>query len=125
MSIKQLYNPELVKFAKALRKSSTPAERKLWSYLRSKRFEGYKFKRQQPFLNFIIDFYCPELHLGIEIDGSSHTDLKHDHDLQRQKDLESLGISFLRFTEYQVKNDIISVLQTIENYINGVYSTSP
>ncbi len=76
----------------------------------------YKFNRQKPLGNYIVDFYCKALNLVIEIDGSSH-DNKFDQDLSRQKELEILGLTLLRFTDLQVKKDMNNVLRAIELWI--------
>ncbi len=77
---------------------------------------GYKFNRQKPLGNYIVDFYCKRLNLVIEVDGSSH-DNNYQEDLVRQKDLEELGLTFLRFTDIQVKKDMNSVIREIEIWI--------
>lgn len=77
---------------------------------------GYDFHRQKPLGNFIVDFYCNELCLAIEIDGESH-DYKIGKDIQRQKQLESLGVHFLRFDDLEVKKNLEGVLTAIENWI--------
>ena len=66
------YKPELKELARQLRNSSTKAEIKLWIQLRRKQMLGFDFHRQKPLLDYIADFYCPELNLVIEIDGYSH-----------------------------------------------------
>ncbi len=111
------FNPRLVKRSRKLRKTSTPGEIYLWKYLSKKQMYGYKFRRQHAMLNYIIDFYCIPLRLAIEIDGSSHDENKFDYDQKRQKELESVGVNFLRFSEYEVRRNIHNVLQTIENFI--------
>jgi very-short-patch-repair endonuclease len=63
---------ELVKRARELRSNMTKAEIILWSRLRSKKVEGYKFRRQEPIFDYIVDFYCHELKLIIEVDGEIH-----------------------------------------------------
>ena len=78
---------------------------------------GYDFHRQKPLDRFIVDFFCHELMLAIEIDGDSH-DLKEAEDLYRQKRLEAIGIRFLRFDDWEVKKNIKKVLKTIEKWIN-------
>jgi very-short-patch-repair endonuclease len=79
---------------------------------------GYDFHRQKPILNYVMDFFCHELELAIEIDGNSH-DLgyKIQLDIQMQKEIEGLGISFLRFADGDVKFDISNVLRSIEGWI--------
>jgi very-short-patch-repair endonuclease len=76
-------------------------------------------------LNYIVDFYCHELKLAIEIDGMSH-DHKIDYDSDRQKELEEYGITFLRFPDMQVKKDMFNVLRTLEITIDEIKrKTSP
>ena len=60
--------------ARTQRKAMTGAERALWQHLRGRAFGGYKFRRQHVLGPYILDFYCPELHLAIEVDGSPHAD---------------------------------------------------
>ncbi len=88
----------------------------LWEHLRQKQMMGVTFQRQRPILEYIVDFYCKELLLVIEIDGSSH-DLDEGEDMIRQKQIEQLGVSFLRFTDAEVKQDLKHVLHQIEAYI--------
>ena len=98
--------------ARYLRNNSTSSEVKLWQYLKGKNIKVFDFHRQKPINNYIVDFYCTKLKLAIEVDGSTHGD-KINYDEKRQKIIESLGVSFLRFTHSQVMNDIDSVLRTI------------
>ncbi len=112
------YNPALKEKARELRKNMTPAEVKLWQRLRRKQMLGYDFDRQRPLDSFIVDFFCKELLLAIEIDGESHNwKGVAEKDAQRQRKLESLGVRFLRFTEWQVHQEIEGVLRAIENWI--------
>ncbi|MFA6150735.1 MAG: endonuclease domain-containing protein [Chitinophagaceae bacterium] len=110
------YNPALVSLAKQLRQNMTIGEALLWSELRKKKMMGYDFDRQRPILSYIVDFYCKDLQLAIEIDGGSHDD-KFEEDRKRQSDLEALGVCFLRFEECVVRSDIKNVLYTIQNWI--------
>lgn len=81
---------------------------------------GYDFHRQKPLDRYIVDFFCQELMLVIEIDGFSHEDeLRALKDVQRQERLESFGIHFLRFSDIQIKQDMNQVLETIEWWIEG------
>ena len=110
------YNPKLKKLARELRKQGVLSEVLLWSCLKSRQIKGYQFMRQKPIDNFIVDFCCGKLNLIIEIDGISHYD-KIDTDDLRQKQLEKLGFSFLRFSDLDVKKNINGVLTRIENWI--------
>jgi very-short-patch-repair endonuclease len=89
----------------------------LWQKIRGRQL-GYQFHRQIPIGEYIVDFYCHELFLAIEVDGSSH---EHPEvavsDLDRQDELESLGIRFLRFEEIEVRNSVDSVVEVIERWI--------
>ena len=79
---------------------------------------GYDFHRQKPILNYVMDFFCHELELAIEIDGNSHDmDYKIQLDLERQKEIEKLGISFLRFDDSDIKFAMNNVLMSIEGWI--------
>ena len=91
------YNPRLKALARQLRKNSTLAEVLLWKNIKGKSY-GYEFHRQVPIGEYIVDFFCHELNLAIEIDGNTH-DYNYENDEQRQKKLESLGITFIRFSD--------------------------
>lgn len=80
---------------------------------------GYDFDRQRPIDNFIVDFYCKDLQLAIEVDGDSHNfDEVFEKDEARQNRLESLGVRFLRFDDLEVKKDMNNVLRTIKGWIS-------
>ncbi|MEO6729491.1 MAG: endonuclease domain-containing protein [Candidatus Dojkabacteria bacterium] len=106
------YRNDLKLKASFLRRHPTLGERMLWKRLRKKQ-TGYDFHRQKPLLNYIVDFYCHSLGLIIELDGISHTS-KGDYDLFRQDNLESIGLSILRFTEKEVIQDIKVVCLRID-----------
>ncbi|GGG21891.1 endonuclease domain-containing protein [Pontibacter amylolyticus] len=107
------YKPHLKALAKQLRDNSTLSEVLLWDELKGRKFLGLDFDRQKPLDKFIVDFYCKDLMLAIEIDGSSH-DYTYETDKSRQGTLEKLGVSFLRFEDMQVKQNISNVLREIE-----------
>jgi cyclase len=108
---------EIFEKAKALRDNPTQSEMVLWGYLQ-KRPLGYKFRRQHPIKIFVLDFYCHELRLAIEADGSIHLDRKiAAKDEERQKYLEEKGISFLRFTNEEIEKRLETVAEKIENHI--------
>ena len=106
------YNPKLKNLARKLRTNSTLSEVLLWQNIKGKSY-GYEFHRQVPIDEFIVDFYCHELQLAIEIDGNTH-DYNFDVDDNRQRRLESFGISFVRFSDYDVKRNINDVLRALE-----------
>jgi very-short-patch-repair endonuclease len=112
------YDPKLKELARKLRKSSTLSEILLWQHLKGKQMLGYDFHRQKPVDNYIVDFFCNELMLAIEIDGGSHDfEEVYVKDMAREQRLESLGVHFLRFDDREVKKDINPVLQSIESWI--------
>lgn len=104
----------LQEVAKQLRTHSTKAEEHLWKYLRSKRLNGIKFRRQHPLFTYIIDFYSHEYKLIIEIDGSSH-DHKFTRDAIRDGFFERNGYTILRFTNEQVLFNMKYVLSIIKS----------
>lgn len=106
------YKPELREYARILRKNSTLSEVLLWQKIKNKVY-GVQFHRQVPMLDYIVDFYCHEIGLAIEIDGSSH-DYKYDYDAKRQGRLEKEGMIFIRFSDIEVKKDMFSVLLALE-----------
>ena len=120
------YNPKLKQLARQLRKNSTLSEVLLWNHLKGKQMMDYDFHRQKPIDKHIVDFFCPELMLVIEIDGSSHEiEGAYEKDQQRQQRLEDLGVSFLRFDDLTVKQDIWQVLGAIEVWIETYEQRHP
>ena len=111
------YNPQLKKKARELRNNSTTSEIKLWMFLKNKQMLSYDFHRQKPLDEYVVDFFCNELMLAIEIDGLSHHN-SEEYDTERQRKLETLGIRFLRFEDDEVFYNIEKVLKTIEEWIN-------
>ena len=112
------YNPKLKELARKLRNHSTKAEIILWAKLRRKQMYGYDFHRQKPIDEYIVDFFCRDLMLAIEVDGYSHEFLEvHNKDVVKEKRLNQLGITVLRFSDKQVLKDIENVLRAIEAYI--------
>jgi N-acetyl-alpha-D-muramate 1-phosphate uridylyltransferase len=107
----------LFKRAEELRKFCTWEEEVIWGYLSASKL-GVKFRRQHPLLFYIVDFYCHQIKLVIEIDGAVHN--KEDvkiNDRIRQKEIEDLGISVLRFTNSLVKNNPKLILEQINKKI--------
>ncbi|MBD2500462.1 endonuclease domain-containing protein [Anabaena azotica] len=112
------YNPLLKEKAKQLRQNMTPGEITLWKYLKDKQMCGYDFDRQRPIDQFIVDFYCKELMLAIEVDGYCHDSQEaQERDMERQARLEALGVRFLRFREEDVCREVEGVLAVIEEWI--------
>ena len=111
------YNPKLKERARYLRNNSTLSEVLLWKHLKGKQMCGYDFHRQKPIDNYIVDFFCRELMLAIEIDGQSHNG-RFEQDERRQARLESLGVRFLRFQDEDVKSNVDAVAMVIEKWIS-------
>ncbi len=98
-----------------LRNSLTSAEIILWSHLQGRKFYNLKFRRQQGIGPYVVDFYCPEIHLAIEVDGASHfTPDQKKKDLKRTQFLESKGIRVVRVMNGDVYADMEKVLRRIE-----------
>ncbi len=112
------YDSKLKERARYLRTHSTLGEVLLWGELKNGKMMGYDFHRQKPILRYIVDFYCPELRLIIEVDGSTHDDQKADYDERRQKELEALGLTVLRFTEAALREDVVLVGDQIREWID-------
>ena len=104
------YNKNLKEFARELRSETvSKAEKRIWkACLSRKQFNGLRFLRQRPIDNFIVDFFCPEIKLIIEIDGNSHYH-KPEYDFYRQERLKSLGFEVVRCTEGEVLQNLESV----------------
>jgi very-short-patch-repair endonuclease len=113
------YNPILKSLARDLRNNSTKSEIILWNKIKKKSL-GVEFHRQVPIDEYIVDFFCHELMLAIEIDGSTHH-YNFEKDDARQKKLESFGIKVIRFDDKDVRfalNDVLRALElTIENLL--------
>ena len=113
----ELYNPELIKNAKALRKAMTKEERKLWyTFLK---YLPCKFVRQKVIGRYIADFYCPEKKLVLELDGSQHFEEKQErYDHERTEFFRENGITVVRFSNYELSKDFEKVKNTILYYLN-------
>jgi very-short-patch-repair endonuclease len=105
---------EMVDAARALRRSATPAEQMLWSQLRTQRFAGLKFRRQHAVGSFVLDFFCAEPAVAIELDGSVHdTPEQRERDAERTVWLGQRGIRVLRIRNERVLFDLPAVLSEI------------
>ncbi|OGY37326.1 MAG: hypothetical protein A3E36_02620 [Candidatus Andersenbacteria bacterium RIFCSPHIGHO2_12_FULL_45_11b] len=99
---------------RVLRKNMPEPERRLWYFIRKKQLNGYRFRRQQSFGRYVVDFYSAEAHLAIELDGDSHyTDEAQAYDTERTEYLNNCGINVLRFTNTEIINNIDGVLSDI------------
>ena len=96
----------LTKVARLLRKHDSWAEQLLWTWLRDRRFSNYKFRRQHPFGPFVLDCFCLEARLNIELDGFQHGSPEHRaNDMQRDQWLELRGVKVLRFWSSHLRRD--------------------
>jgi very-short-patch-repair endonuclease len=108
-----------------LRKMPIGCERKLWNRLRNKQL-GYKFFRQYGIGRYIVDFYCPKLKLAVEIDGATHSaDEEIKKDVIRQKFIESLGVTFKRYNNSDIKDNFSEVVYDIQKTCELLTSNSP
>jgi very-short-patch-repair endonuclease len=99
-----------------MRREPTPAEQKLWQKLRHKQLLGFKFRRQHVIDRFIVDFYCREARLVVEVDGEVHQYTQQE-DAIRQEFLESLGLRVVRLRNEDVLNSIDGVLEEIIGWL--------
>ena len=99
---------------KMLRNNATEAEQLLWSKLKRSQVLGYKFRRQYGDGSYIVDFYCTDVRLVIEVDGETHVSKdEFEYDRNRQEEIENLGLTVLRVTNRDVFDNLSGVLQTI------------
>ncbi|MEN8263559.1 MAG: endonuclease domain-containing protein [Nitrospirota bacterium] len=108
------YNKNLKKFSKNLRINMTDAEHLIWSRIRRKQLKGLQFYRQKIIGNYIVDFYCPELKLVIEVDGGQHYSAEgKDRDHARDEYMNKIGMRVLRFSDRDVLKRIDVVIEKI------------
>ena len=112
--------PGVFHYARIMRKNPTDAEEKLWLYLRNNQ-TGFKFRRQHPLYNYVVDFYCHSLRLAIEIDGGIHEDEEQkSKDLEKANEILNLGIYLIRFSNEQVMFDSDEVMNQILSTIHEI-----
>ncbi len=111
-----VYNlPELKSFRKELRKNLTPAEAKLWTALKNKQLQGRRFRRQYSVGKYILDFYCPEEKLAVELDGAGHFSFAgSEYDVERDAFMQYYDVKVLRFENKLVWEDLEYVLEEIK-----------
>lgn len=109
------YNKNLKPLSQHLRTECTDSERKLWSHLRGKQLDGIQFYRQKIIGNYIVDFYAPKMNLVIEVDGEQHLEVENlEKDRMRDEFLWKQGLTVLRFSNFQVLQEMEGVLRIIE-----------
>ena len=124
--IKMKIDPQLLEFAKSMRHTATDAEHLMWQIIRAKRFMNLKFRRQHVIAPYIVDFYCHELGLVIELDGSQHgTDDAIEYDAERTKFLEVLGLKVVRYWNHDVLGRTDVVLEDLWWRCSELKQTSP
>ncbi|WP_194849989.1 endonuclease domain-containing protein [Nonlabens antarcticus] len=107
----------LEKNRKILRKKLTPAEAYLWSHIKSGQIDAIKFRRQYSINNFILDFYSAKFKLGIELDGDYHNEPdQFEKDEARDKELQSLGITILRYENKYIFAELQHVIADIKSH---------
>ncbi|GMQ29554.1 endonuclease domain-containing protein [Algoriphagus confluentis] len=110
--------PEIQRRARELKKQMTPSEEVLWNFLKNKSLQGLKFRRQHPIKNYIVDFYCHQQKLVIEVDGSIHDQIdQKEYDLGRTSVLEEFGLIVIRFRNEEVLDSFESVIERILEYL--------
>ena len=121
-----MIDPQLLEFAKTMRSNATDAEHLMWQLLRAKRFMNLKFRRQHVIAAYIVDFYCHELGLVIELDGSQHsTDDALEYDAERTKFLKALDLKVVRYWNHDVLRRADVVLEDLLNVCCELRNTSP
>ncbi|MCL6235675.1 endonuclease domain-containing protein [Acinetobacter sp. ANC 5579] len=119
-------DPQLLKFAKSMRHTATDAEHLMWQILRAKRFMNLKFRRQHVIQPYIVDFYCHEIGLVIELDGGQHgMDDAIEYDAERTKFLEALNLTVVRYWNHDVLDRRDVVLEDLWNVCTELKNTSP
>jgi very-short-patch-repair endonuclease len=104
--------------ARSLKKVMTPSENLLWQNLRNRKVSNYKFRRQHPISNYIVDFYCHEAKLVIEVDGGIHfINDNPEYDKFRTLNLEEIGLKVIRFRNEEVLENMSMVLAEIRKHL--------
>ena len=111
------FNPQAKIRSRHLRREMTVAEQRLWKGLRQRQMQNYKFRRQHPYVNYVLDFVCLEARLVIEVDGGQHQE-RVDYDIKRTLWLEQQGFRVLRFWNNEVMNNLEEVLDVIWRTLN-------
>jgi very-short-patch-repair endonuclease len=118
--------PEILRLAADLRHFMTKSEIILWEQLRNRKLSGFKIRRQHPCNEIILDFYCHEARLSIEVDGKIHKDhYQRERNKERTFILNKFGIQELRFSNWEVENQIEKVLYKIKEYLEQSQHPSP
>ena len=112
------YNKSLKRYSRELRRNMTDAENLIWSQIKGKQLKGHQFYRQKIINNFIVDFYCPNANLVIELDGGQHYERASiEKDNIRDNYMKRIGLSVLRFSDRDVFENLDGVLERIWSYL--------
>ena len=115
--------PDQKRLRQTLRNNPTPWERKLWRYLSKSQLSGYKFRRQYGIDKYVVDFYCPQIKLIIELDGGGHfSERLKKSDKARQLEIESSGYHILRYTNDEIDRNISGVLENLKQHCTRLKS---
>ena len=118
--------PDMLAFARTLRKGQTSAESVLWYLLRGRRLLGFKFRRQYPFPPYVLDFYCDELRLAVELDGGQHNaDGEAARDERRDQYIRGRGIEVVRYWNHDVLLRTEAVLEDLLEHLSLKPCPSP
>lgn len=113
---------EIFERARSLRSEMTSSELLLWEEVRNRKL-GVKFRRQHPINQFIVDFYCHEKRLVLEVDGGIHSNPKiAQYDLNRTAELENFGLTIIRFSNEKINNDISFVIKRMKKILSEIPS---
>jgi len=119
-------DPIYTERARDLRKNANDAEQRLWSYLRGRQLDGYKFRRQHALGQYIADFVCLPAHLVVELDGDTHgNDERERLDAIRTESIERAGYRVIRFWNDQVFNNADGIIEEISNALRTASFPSP
>ena len=117
----QPYSKNLKELSQKLRSNQTDAEGKLWQRINRDQLLGFRFNRQKPLLNYIVDFYCAKAKLIIELDGSHHYEPEYqEKDRQRDDELSSLGFRVMRLSNDEIYYEIEAVVEQIYLFLEQV-----
>src|SRR4030095_3051585 len=123
----KLHNKKILKSTrKRLRNQMTHAEVLLWNQLKGRALGGFKFRRQHSIFKYIVDFYCPEAKLAIEVDGVTHIGKEAKlHDNEKENDLKTLNINTLRISNEEIYDNLVTVINRIREKLNLTNQTTP
>jgi len=116
--------PDTLEAARILRENMTNYEKLIWERLKGKQICGLRFRRQHPIDIFIVDFFCHEVRLVVEIDGEIH-DQQEEYDDGRSAEMEKFGIRVIRFTNSEVEKNIEVVINKIKKVVDERIKSPP